>query len=246
MSKIGRAGFSIIELLTVIAIIGILAALIFPVMGSARKKARETQCITNMQEIHRALKLFKNDNGRYPAVLLGFAENGVPVDSIKNGTLFSREYVSTAKVFSCPDNRFTDPAAIIPDPLAGQSLIGLDRPAGARLYSYDSYDAQILAYAGNSPQPRYTLSWANTAADVPLNDPNAKEEAFERQLKFRSPPDNTVVTWCSYHRGGDQRPRSGAYDLVLFLDGHVDRIPSDQLMPDGAPWNYPYTVKPKL
>ncbi len=108
MSKVGRAGFSIIELLTVIAIIGILAALIFPVMGTARRKARETQCITNMQEIHRALKLFKNDNGRYPAVLLGFAESGVTVDSIKNGTLFSREYVSTAKVFSCPDNRFTD------------------------------------------------------------------------------------------------------------------------------------------
>ncbi len=60
------------------------------------------------QEIQRALKLFKNDNGRYPAVLAGFAQNGVPFDSLKGGTLFSRDYVSSAKIFGCPDNRLTD------------------------------------------------------------------------------------------------------------------------------------------
>lgn len=237
-----------IELLTVIAVIGILAAIIFPVMGVARERARQTQCITNMNEIARALKLFKNDNGRYPPSLGGYAESGKPFDAARaDSYLFGREYISAAKTFHCPNDRFQDPTAVAPDPLGGTNLIGLDRPGG-NLYMYDSYDMQTPSYS-SSPQPRYVLAWADTPNDVPVSDPALRDEAFERQLKFRTPPDNTVVTWCSYHRGGDQNPaRSGAQDLVLFLDGHVDRIGADVLYPGGAsaPWNFPYTVKPKL
>lgn len=245
MRTLNRSGFSLIELLTVIAIIALLAAIIFPVMSTARERSRQANCISNLNQIQQALKLYKQDNNRFPAVLSGYAQPGTSLDNLRTGTLF-REYVSTPKSFSCPNSIVTDLSVTIPDPLAGQGLIGLDRPSGGQLYRYDSYTAQVLNYDPSNVQPRYTLAWANEVQDVPARQGNDPQIDFTRQLKFRNPPDDTVVTWCSFHRGGDQSPgRSGAIDLVLFLDGHVDRIPSGQLVNQSSDWRMPYTVRPK-
>jgi prepilin-type N-terminal cleavage/methylation domain-containing protein len=46
-----RRAFTLIELLTVIAIMAILAALLFPVFASAREKARQASCLSNMRQI---------------------------------------------------------------------------------------------------------------------------------------------------------------------------------------------------
>jgi prepilin-type processing-associated H-X9-DG protein len=43
---------------------------------------------------------------------------------------------------------------------------------------------------------------------------------YERQLKFRTPPDTTVVTWCSWHEGAGPSGKAP----TLFLDGHVDSL----------------------
>jgi type II secretory pathway pseudopilin PulG len=64
-----------IELLTVIAIIAILAAIIFPVFGTARESVRRGACISNMQKLSQAVKLFQLDNRRYPDYLYGPAMN---------------------------------------------------------------------------------------------------------------------------------------------------------------------------
>jgi prepilin-type N-terminal cleavage/methylation domain-containing protein/prepilin-type processing-associated H-X9-DG protein len=45
------AAFTLIELLTVIAIIGILAAIIIPVVGKVRSSARSTQCMSNIRQL---------------------------------------------------------------------------------------------------------------------------------------------------------------------------------------------------
>ncbi|WP_043582385.1 type II secretion system protein [Geminisphaera colitermitum] len=55
--------FTLIELLTVIAIIGILAAIILPVTASVRTKARAAQCKSNIRQWAVAAQLYAADNG---------------------------------------------------------------------------------------------------------------------------------------------------------------------------------------
>ncbi|MDR1283905.1 MAG: DUF1559 domain-containing protein [Opitutaceae bacterium] len=59
--------FTLIELLTIIAIIGILAAIIIPTVGRVRQSARAAQCISHLRQLGTALNLFADENrGMYP------------------------------------------------------------------------------------------------------------------------------------------------------------------------------------
>lgn len=69
-SRVRRGAFTLIELLTVIAIIGILAAIIIPTVGKVRSVAKSAQCSSNLREMGRMCQMFANDNrGRMPAQL---------------------------------------------------------------------------------------------------------------------------------------------------------------------------------
>lgn len=57
-----KSAFTLIELLTVIAIIGILAAIIIPTVGSVRNKAKGVRCSSNLRQIGIAIRVFANEN----------------------------------------------------------------------------------------------------------------------------------------------------------------------------------------
>lgn len=61
------SAFTLVELLTVIAVIGVLAAILIPVVGSARESAKGTQCIGNLRQIGIGLRAYAAENkGRFP------------------------------------------------------------------------------------------------------------------------------------------------------------------------------------
>ncbi len=61
-----QRGFTLIELMVVIAILGILAALVVPKIMSRPDEARRIAAVQDIQTIAQALKLYRLDNIRYP------------------------------------------------------------------------------------------------------------------------------------------------------------------------------------
>lgn len=74
-----RAGFSLIELLVVISIIGVLTAVLMMNLVGARERARDSQKIQDLNNLKSALRMYYNDNQSYPAtksVILGTGFTG--------------------------------------------------------------------------------------------------------------------------------------------------------------------------
>ncbi|MEX2309698.1 MAG: DUF1559 domain-containing protein [Pirellulales bacterium] len=66
MRRIGRSGMTLVELLVVMAIIGMLTALVLPAVQAARETARRARCHSNLRELGVAMELHADRNGAYP------------------------------------------------------------------------------------------------------------------------------------------------------------------------------------
>jgi len=66
-----QAGFTLIELMVVLVIIGVLAALIVPNVLDRADDARSTAARTDVNNLVQALKLYRLDNQRYPSAEQG-------------------------------------------------------------------------------------------------------------------------------------------------------------------------------
>lgn len=95
-----RPGFTLIELLVVIGIISILAALIFPALGTSKSAARTASCLNNLRQIAYAVQMYVNDNnGRMPS-LQNRSSTNVPLPAMD--TVLLPQLGQSRKVFQCP------------------------------------------------------------------------------------------------------------------------------------------------
>jgi general secretion pathway protein G len=67
----GNRGFTLIELMVVVVILGILAGLIVPKLVGRTEQAKRTKALVQMESLETALKLYKLDNGSYPTTEQG-------------------------------------------------------------------------------------------------------------------------------------------------------------------------------
>lgn len=69
MARNRQNGFSLVEILIVVVILGILAAIIVPQFGSASEDARYTSTIDNLQDLRQVIDLYRNQHhGQLPGV----------------------------------------------------------------------------------------------------------------------------------------------------------------------------------
>ena len=99
-------GFSLLELLVVVAIIAILTSMALPSLGRAKELARRVACATNLRQLGVALRMYAHENdGWYPVEELC----GNPQSAL-TGSLFPR-YVSNRDMFYCPSADQIEPYA---------------------------------------------------------------------------------------------------------------------------------------
>lgn len=162
-SRTLRPAFTLIELLTVIAIIGVLAAIVIPTLGSVRQTAHASVCLSNVRQIALACTVYANENkGRLP-------DAGAGTDPLWARTLST--YISApagqkASIFVCPGTSI--PVEETSNPY------GPNNPAGDIVLTYGMH-------AGLMPrgQPALALSQVKRPSEVILvadmcQDPNNK------------------------------------------------------------------------
>lgn len=80
-----RAGFTLVELLVAIGIIGLLVSILLPVMAKVRGKAQSTRCLSNLRQIAQVAHVHASSHrGRLPvnSILLNIPEEEIKEDSL--------------------------------------------------------------------------------------------------------------------------------------------------------------------
>ena len=94
--------FTLIELLVVVAIIAILASLLFPALARSRDKGKTAKCQSNARQLALAAMMFEDDNQVYP---VGWTDGGSTIWYRQlQPYLGRRDTVSGEGVFICPSS----------------------------------------------------------------------------------------------------------------------------------------------
>jgi prepilin-type N-terminal cleavage/methylation domain-containing protein/prepilin-type processing-associated H-X9-DG protein len=113
-NRLSRA-FTLIELLVVIAIIATLAAILFPVFGKAREKARQASCQSNLKQLTLAYLSYSQDyDGMCVSCRVDVAGTGSPVRPGAQWTEWPDmiyPYVKNKDVFACPSDLEVKPTS---------------------------------------------------------------------------------------------------------------------------------------
>lgn len=164
-----RRAFSLLELLAVLAINGLVAAALLPVLVQARQRAQATACLANMKQIGIGLQMYLQDNDlTYPASWV----SAPPVHGGTSDTLpLDRQlapYLKTDAVWQCPT-----------DPGLGRNIAAALKPK--KVPFWDG------AYDGGRPGGRYRIRSYGYVGSI-----NTREAAEKGQ---NQPDLNTGVTW---------------------------------------------------
>src|SRR5438067_13476464 len=113
-----QKGFTLIEVLVVIAIISVIAGIVYASTGSVREKARQTTCISNLRQIGQALAMYRqdwsgSDTPGWPAAM-GFPSALVDLAGrSRSGT--GAYLAGGSEVLLCPDDPLRSARAAAPE-----------------------------------------------------------------------------------------------------------------------------------
>ena len=105
-----KKGFTIVELLVVIVVIGILAAITVVSYSGVTSKARTAQAQSNANSVRQVADIYYTDNGYYPATLVAFASGSTTtklpssVSVISELTTLDATNGQTAISWACTDS----------------------------------------------------------------------------------------------------------------------------------------------
>ena len=218
--------FTQIELLIVIAIFAILAAMLLPALSAARNSAKSSGCLANLEQIGTAMAMYSKEHkdwicpgrGGHLDTDIKWFEILAPADSAPYGISFENKKGSVNSVLMCP---------------------GESTPIG----KYDNNEFQYSHYVSNV----YVMP------NVGMKDNGSlgrayyfKNHQFEDPSAIHTVGDSAYISGFSFsytsmlsfrHGGGDGRIKAESTPLptgglcnMLFLDGHVESMQLNTLL----------------
>ncbi|MFA6961554.1 MAG: type II secretion system protein [Opitutaceae bacterium] len=151
-------GFTLVELLTVIAIVGALAAILIVAAGKVRRSSLRAQTISNLRQVHRAIMLYAGDNkNKIPAML--FRDLEKPIDA--NSTNWKKVLVNGGYLGAPdhPDPSLTSLGAVGgPYSVLGSPIQRANRPVEKRwdTFGISSFAAGWQSTGGSHPRGMLT------------------------------------------------------------------------------------------
>jgi prepilin-type N-terminal cleavage/methylation domain-containing protein len=103
-----REGFTLVEMLVVITIIGILASMVLAAVAKAKERSRETQCINNLRQIGTASRMYREENRDLLSWLSGGCDPLPGCLWTNHGPASSRTlypYFKNSEIFRCPRDK---------------------------------------------------------------------------------------------------------------------------------------------
>jgi len=223
-----RRAFTLIELLVVIAIIAILAGILFPVFAKAREKAEQADCISNVNQMAKALVMYASDyDQKLPRIYAdvdgsgGFVENAAqtPTNGADYGwsyTLFT--YTKSFQIFTCksfPDDQNWD-GRVGPTTNNNGISYGMNARLGDVGYKYTrlSYPSQTVMVYDSAENTNPWCTWADTGAA----DANSTMQARTR----------------ANHNGDDVAGgMDTGFSIIGYGDGHAKAVKMEFLSATG-------------
>jgi len=230
-------GFTLIEMLVVIAIIAVLASILLPVLSGAREKARQTQCLARLHQIQLAMNQYYQDHRHYPGppVLAGAEWDGGISTLIR-------------------ENLITSAEAICPDDADYKNKMG---DSDKKYYSsynntynyWGYYNNSTVGQGGEPVAEADAIDASNWETNKEVNNQTTngiRSLAEFPRLSNRYAPKTTLICHCKWHRffgsrGSDQEARQEQQDMAINLGGGSGKIHVglwDRNDGTGVPWCY--------
>jgi prepilin-type N-terminal cleavage/methylation domain-containing protein len=171
-----KPGFALVELLVVVAIMGILASLLLPALSGARARAQSMSCLNNQRQLGLAWVLYASDAHDRLALNLGSFVDGVhrspegcwvtgnavrdgDPGTITRGTLFP--YAQSIKLYRCP----ADPSCVAGTSTPRLRSVSLSGYMGGEDYETNFLVQPLMKYA-KIQRPSKSLTFLDEDEDT--------------------------------------------------------------------------------
>lgn len=231
-----RIGFTLVEICVVIAIMGVLIAILLPAVQQSREAARRITCSNNLRQLGIALHNFHSTHQRFPP------GRGDPIPGVFSLHAFLLEYFDQAatahiSMLRCPSDPLADG---VPGSVFGPTNYAAN--AGSGLKQYGSLmDSDGVFFKGSRIGLRDITDGSSqtVAMSERLNGPGVQSsstiEADTQRLMLEIPGgDDTKPTICTSSSAGDTYRERGA---KWILGNYGNTIYNHYYLPNEPTWD---------